>query len=178
MGRRSVILLAKFLGILLIVSTSKAGQQVCVDGPADLATQSELSVLKDYFPASTKVGYINETAGSYFEVEAAPGTIEGERETYSLTFYTSGLLDLFGVVRSGPAKFCVIESRMTVQSMGQMQSIRVVEGKIVLGEGGPRKTFSRGEMPPKLVRLHRPPGTAGTRTQEKGFANPSQREEQ
>jgi hypothetical protein len=162
-----------FLLSLLAVVRVNAGDSVCASRPEELRANSELLKLQDYFPEHSVSGYVNETAGSYFEV-----TVTNPSDAkYILTFYTSGFLDLYGVMRSGPAKFCVDDGELTVHSMGQAQKIRFQAERLLLGEGGPRKSFTRGTMPPKLVKLHRPIGSGGSRTSEKGFANPSQREE-
>ncbi len=152
-----------------------ADELVCASTPGELSASPKLMKLKDFFPERFQSGFVNETAGSYFDVVF--DNDYSHSPTYVLTFYTSGFLDLYGVMRSGPAKFCSDSSGLTVHSMGQVQRILIQSDRLILGEGGPRKSFTRGVMPLKLVNLHRPAGSGGSRTSEKGFANPSQREE-
>jgi hypothetical protein len=154
---------------------ASAEEPICASRPDELAAHNDLSNLKNFFPEKLKVGFVNETAGSYFDIYVDTNSNAGS--TYILTFYTSGFLDLYGVMRTGPAKFCADSSGLTVHSMGHVQKIQVQNGRLILGEGGPRKSFTRGAMPQKLIELHLPSGSGGSRTNEKGFANPSQREE-
>lgn len=154
---------------------ANAEEPICASGPDELAAHTDLFRLKEIFPEKLKVGFVNETAGSYFDVFVDSNS--DKPPTYVLTFYTSGFLDLYGVMRTGPAKFCSDSAGLTVHSMGMVQKIQVQNGRLVLGEGGPRKSFTRGAMPQKLIKLHLPTGSGGSRTTEKGFANPSQREE-
>jgi hypothetical protein len=177
---RPVCVLFSIPSLILFSALSvNAGEPVCATRPDQLSANSELMRLKDYFPEHIRAGYVNETAGSYFEVVASAPAADGIElhPSYVLTFYTSGFLDLYGVMRTGPAKFCFENGELNVHSMGQIQKIQIQAGRLLLGEGGPRKSFARGSMPPKLVKLHRPPGSSGSRSSEKGFANPSQREE-
>ena len=154
---------------------ANAEEPICASRPDELAAHADLLSLKEFFPEKLKVGFVNETAGSYFDVYVDTNSNGGS--AYILTFYTSGFLDLYGVMRTGPAKFCADSPGLTVHSMGMVQKIQVQNGRLVLGEGGPRKSFTRGAMPQKLIKLHLPTGSGGSRTSEKGFANPSQREE-
>ncbi|MBN8542302.1 MAG: hypothetical protein J0L82_18065 [Deltaproteobacteria bacterium] len=154
---------------------ANAEDSTCASTPNELMAHPELVKLKDFFPEKFKVGYVNETAGSFFDVFV--DTNSDEPSTYVLTFYTSGFLDLYGVMRTGPARFCSDPSGLTVHSMGQVQKIQIQASRLILGEGGPRKSFTRGAMPQKLIKLHLRPGSGGSRSYEKGFANPSQRDE-
>lgn len=165
------------LPILLtfVAIVASANEPICATRPEELSQHPELSKLRDFFPETSKAGYVNQTAGSFFDVFV--NAEADQKPHYVLTFYTSGFLDLYGVMRTGPAKFCSDQAGLTVHSMGQIQKIRVQADRLILGEGGPRKSFIRGSMPLKLVELHRPPGTGGSRSNQKGFANPVQREE-
>lgn len=172
------------LPFILVLAALNVSAEVstCASRPDELNLSSELMRLRDYFP-DDGAGYVNETAGSYFEVsvnasvDISANTASEAATGYVLTFYTSGFLDLYGVMRSGPAKFCVDGGILAVHSMGQVQKIQLQAGRLLLDEGGPRKSFARGSMPLKLAKLHRPPGTGGSRSSEKGFASPAQREE-
>ncbi len=162
--------------ISFVSSATCAADLVCASRPVELRVATHLNLLREIFPENSVVGFVNETSGSYFEVENSSDQ-RGDMGSYSLTFYTSGFLDLYGVMRSGPAKFCFDSAGLSVHSMGQIQKIEIQGAKLVLGDGGPRKTFSRGVMPSKLVLLHRPISAGGSRPVQKGFANPAQRDE-
>jgi hypothetical protein len=131
---------------LMCFAYSSAGQ-VCAANYAELGRTERLRTVQALFQGGAWLGLINETKGSYV-------TIVPQNEKMIMTLFTSGLFDLFPVQRQSPVMFCDDGYALEIRALGRNESLAVLSGKLIVGGGGARRTFSVGAMPDFLRRLH------------------------
>lgn len=142
--RRPLTALAAVLGIL---SAWPAAADVCATQFSHLTQTERLSSLRTVLREGGAVGFVNLTQGSYF-------IVDGHGEAFRITFFTSGLFDLYPIKREGPLSFCDNGRELRVIGLGNNDRLEIQEGRLVIGSGGPKMTFSPGAMPELLVKLH------------------------
>lgn len=125
----------------------------CAHTYGDLDRTDSLRTLKMIFPPNARVGFVNETGGSFFEIATSDAG-------FQLHFFTTGLMDLYGIEKKGPAHFCDDGGKTFVYGL-EMEDSFIPEfdasGKLrqlTMGTGGPKKTFHLGEMPAPLKKRH------------------------
>ena len=132
---------------LLMLTTPVASAELCASSYNDLALTENLQKLKTLFVEESQTGLVNATRGSFVTVDTAG-------ETLSITFYTSGLFDLYPIRKQGPLQFCDLDGVVYIKALQRSDQIHFSESGFSLGGGGPRLQFQRGEMPDLLKRLH------------------------
>ena len=120
--------------------------EICIHSFKDIHLTEKLSSLSEYFAPDSITKYVNQTQGSYFEVDtsAVPMTI---------TFLTSGLFDLTLIRRHGKIEFCDDGNRLIVKGIGRNDPIILSDGMITFGSGGAKLIFSKGDKPRQLRKL-------------------------
>lgn len=123
-----------------------AFDEICIQNFKDIHLTENLRLLSEYFTPSSVTKYVNQTQGSYFEIDtkAVPMTI---------TFLTSGLFDLTLIRRHGVIEFCDDGRRLVVKGIGRNDPISLSEGTITFGAGGAKLIFTRGDKPTQLRKL-------------------------
>ncbi len=136
-------------GIATLPDSGREGAalQTCALSFTDLNQTPNLQELISYFAPDAVVGYVNETHGSYFEVDT-------HDRKMVMTFMTSGLFDMYLIQRSGPIMFCDDGETVVVKGIEMEDQVTLKNGVIVLGKGGPKRTFTRGPKPELLEKLH------------------------
>ncbi|MES2965887.1 MAG: hypothetical protein V4760_18545 [Bdellovibrionota bacterium] len=140
------------LFILLLGPVAEARIETCAYDSLGLKRTPALEQFRKFLD-SDHVGLANETAGSYVILDLFS-------DHMTIAFYTSGLFDLVPIKREGPVQFCDVDGALEMRGLERVQKIRIVDGKLVIDEGGPKKTFVKGEMPAPLARLHHYQGRA------------------
>lgn len=120
--------------------------ETCAHDSTGLEQTPALRDIKAYFGHGF-VGFVNETEGSYVIVDLM-------KTPMTLTFYTSGLFDLVPIKSEGPLEICDDGLSLRMRGLDRDEEMKVVDAKLVMGSGGPKKTFMKGAMPPKLAKLH------------------------
>jgi hypothetical protein len=120
--------------------------EICVQDFKNIHLSDRLLKLTSYFDAGAITKYVNETQGSFIEIDTAtvPMTIR---------FTTSGLLDLTIIHREGNLQFCDDGEKLLVKALGRKDSITLKNSSIVFGSGGGRLSFRRGDKPKQLRQL-------------------------
>lgn len=137
------------VGIATLPDAGREGAalQTCALNFSDLGQTPGLHELIPYFEANAVTGYVNETQGSYFEVDTHDPKMV-------MTFMTSGLFDMYLIQRSGPIMFCDDGETVVVKGIEMEDRVTLKNGTITLGKGGPKRTFTRGAKPELLQKLH------------------------
>ena len=147
---RSPKIVLSFAFLLLVGPVAGAGEartEICATGSLGMKQTPALEKFHQYLDAD-HVGLVNETQGSYVVLDF----LSSKKMTVS--FYTSGLFALMPVKREGPVEFCDLDGELRMRGIERDQLIKIVDGKLVIDEGGPKKTFVKGAMPAKLATLH------------------------
>ena len=134
------------LSILAVVSVA-AGADECAGKFSELSRISGLSSVRTLFGEGERIGLVNETQGSYV-------VIESRDDLLWISFYTSGLFDLYGIKDEGPLIFCSTASGLRMSGLKRNNAFMVVEGRLIIDDGGRRKTFAIGAVPELLRKLH------------------------
>lgn len=121
------------------------GAEVCATRYDEFALTPQLQAIQPYFAQNGVTGYVNETNGSYFELDT--------RQALNLTFMTSGPFDAFLIKKTGTVHFCDNGAAVIVKGLNRGDTIVVANGIIRLGGGGPKQTFHQGPKPEVLRRL-------------------------
>jgi len=121
--------------------------ETCATTPTELTQTPGLLALKAFFQERKIASYVNETKGSFFIVSS-------ETDKLSISFFTSGVLDLYGIRRDGALKFCDDGKNITMIGLGRSEVLKIEDTQLIIGNGGPRLTFQSGDMPPLLKKLH------------------------
>jgi hypothetical protein len=119
----------------------------CAQNYSELEKTSHLQQIKNLFGDKTSIGFVNETQGSYF-------FLERDEQHFIVKFYTSGLLDLYGIQRVSPVSFCDQGDSLLLIGLGRKEKVQILGSGLILGVGGPRKSFTVGKMPKLLKKLH------------------------
>ena len=121
---------------------------ICASKYEDLTLTPRLLGIQKLFNESRHLGMVNETEGSYFSIEALSDKLV-------ITFYTSGLFDLYAVRREGPLVFCDTGSGLRLIGIDRVEEVNIASAtQLKIGEGGPRLSFHVGVMPTALGVLH------------------------
>lgn len=124
--------------------------QVCAKNFSDLDKTERLQNLKKILPDSERRGFVNKTRGSYFDIYQ-------KENQFIISFYTTGLFDLYGIHREGPVEFCDDQSKITVTGLGRIKTIHI-DGKLLsFDDGADNKAFTPGEMPEPLREINNLP---------------------
>ncbi|MBY0315940.1 MAG: hypothetical protein K2Q26_10495 [Bdellovibrionales bacterium] len=129
----------------LIANSARA--EICAKNFSDLDKTENLKSLKVIIPQEGKRGFVNKTSGSYFWLEVVGDSLE-------ITFFTTGLLDLYGIRRQGKIEFC--DTGKSIQARGIQRNVDLVlKGMhFQFGGGTARESFTAGPMPEALRRIH------------------------
>jgi hypothetical protein len=129
-----------FIGRGAFVSSVHAGSEICAVRYQELDKTPSLQGLRAFFPENTISGFVNETAGSYFELSTL-------RSEFELTFFTTGFLSMYLIRRGGAVQFCDVNGVVEVRGLDRGETLVPSGERLIMGGGGPRKTFSPGAMP-------------------------------
>lgn len=135
-----------FLSVLT-VSTTGAAATVCAKDYLGLDQTPALTRIKTVIENNKQNGFVNQTRGSYFFIVAGP-------ENFKITFFTSGLFDLYGIRKEGSIQFCDRDGQLLAIGLNRTQNIYVGDGRLEFGQRGARESFTRGQMPEKLASLN------------------------
>ncbi len=91
---------------------------------------------------------VNETKGSYVIISALDDNL-------TISFFTSGLFDLYPIRKDGPLSFCDDGTKLRMIGLDRADVFTLVEGGFRMGKGGPKHNFASGPMPELLKKLHR-----------------------
>lgn len=122
--------------------------EICATAYSELERSENLKSLKPLFSADKRIAMVNETKGSYVIIDAFDDHL-------SISFFTSGLFDLYPIRKDGPLKFCDDGVSLHMIGLGKEDKFVLKEGGFQMGKGGPRMNFARGEMPALLRKLHK-----------------------
>jgi hypothetical protein len=139
---RSTLVIALFL----MSQTAWAGE--CASTLEDLKKTPRLKAVQELFAGGTRVGFVNETNGSYVVMGVAEGKLD-------IHFYTSGLWDLYAIKDEGPLQFCDDGEKLVMSGLGRSEALKIAPNKMEIGGGGPKRTFHVGPMPELLRKLHK-----------------------
>jgi hypothetical protein len=135
--------------LLILVFASTAGaDEICAESFSQLAQTERLRALRAFFPPSERLGMVNATKGSYVVMET-----HGDK--LAITFYTSGLFDLFPIKKEGSLAFCDTGTGLKMKALDRTDDLVILEGQLKVGDRGQKSIFTAGEMPDLLKRLHR-----------------------
>jgi hypothetical protein len=154
------------LGILLCTNQSRGDD--CATHRSELDKTPRLHAILQMFnqSAGSAVGLVNGTQGSYV-------ILDSKNDELTIAFYTSGLFDLFPIKRDGPLKFCDTGKVLRMIGLDRDEELVLPDGKFVLGEGGPKRTFTVGLMPVMLKQLHHMEDVPAASHEERAVANQS-----
>lgn len=122
--------------------------EICANSYRDFHLTSRLRPLTLYFEENSSTGYVNDSEGSYFEIDTRD-------ETLTITFLTSGIWDLTLIRKNGPIEFCDDGSGLVAKGIDRVDRIWLSPGSITFGRGGPKLTFRKGRKPHLLQKLDR-----------------------
>lgn len=136
-------------GVAVPVDSGREGAalQTCALSYEDLRQTARLRELLPYFQPNSISSFVNQTRGSYFEIDTTRGRLV-------MTFLTSGLFDMYLIERRGPIRFCDDGESLVVSGIEMKEDVTLQDGAIVLGRGGEKRTFRHGRKPELLERLH------------------------
>ena len=137
-----------FLLILISLPPFVCANEICASKYSELESSARLAKLKPLFNADKRIAMVNQTRGSFV-------IIDGFEDNLTIRFYTSGLFDLYPIQREGPLKFCDVDGNLRMIGLDREDRVEVVHGGLVVGRGGPKRSFVSGEMPQNLKRLHK-----------------------
>ena len=120
--------------------------EVCAMSFREFDDSKRLKALKPLFPANSVTGYVNQTGGSYYEIDSRGAWLQ-------ITFSTSGLFDFYLIRRSSPVVICDDGDRLVVKGLDREDVLTIEGGNLIMGKGGPKQTFSPGPMPELLKKL-------------------------
>jgi len=137
-------------GLLLVLCLAgqMARAEVCASSFSELDKTPLLSSLKPLFSEDKRIAMVNETKGSYVIIDSLDDKL-------TISFFTSGIFDLYPVRKDGPLQFCDDGDSLKMIGLGRSEEFRVTGDRFQMGSGGAKKSFSYGEMPELLKRLHR-----------------------
>ncbi len=134
--------------LVLFFTFPGAADPVCAAKYSDLDGSENLKALKAMFSADKQISVVNETKGSYV-------IISGFDDNLTISFFTSGLFDLYPIRREGPLKFCDDGAVLRMIGLDREETVTLVSGGFQMGKGGPKRNFAHGEMPALLKKLHK-----------------------
>ncbi len=122
------------------------GYEICATRYDQFQLTKRLRTLQLYFDPDSVTGYVNQTQGSYFEIDT-------RNQAIAITFLTSGLFDLNLIRRSGAMMFCDDGQNLRAKGIDRDDQVTLLNGTITFGRGGSTLTFRRGEKPDLLRKL-------------------------
>jgi hypothetical protein len=134
--------------VFLVLALPGAADPVCATKYSDLDATDNLKALKLMFSADKQIAMVNETKGSYV-------IISGFEDNLTISFFTSGIFDLYPIRRDGPLKFCDDGVVLRMIGLGREETFTMMNGGVQMGKAGAKRSFARGEMPDLLKRLHK-----------------------
>jgi hypothetical protein len=137
-----------FTILFILMAVPAHGAEVCASSFSELAASPRLEGLKPLFNADRRIAMVNETKGSYVIIDAFD-------DKFTISFFTSGLFDLYPIRKDGPLKFCDDGARLRMVALDRADVFTLVNGGFHMGAGGPKQNFARGEMPALLKKLHK-----------------------
>lgn len=120
--------------------------EICATTVNQLELTARLRQLVPFFPADTVSTFVNQTRGSYFEVDTRSNQLK-------MMFLTSGLLDVYLIRRDGVVQFCDDGTHLSVKGLDRTEELTIAGSTLILGKGGPKQRFGAGEMPVLLKKL-------------------------
>lgn len=134
-----------------VIAVSPDGQairpgEICAATEKQMELTARLRLLAEQFRSGAATGFVNQTRGSYFEIDLGGDQI-------AMTFYTSGPFDFFLIRRADMVQFCDDGSRLAVKGFKRVEEVKLEGAVLILGKGGPRQSFAVGEMPALLKKL-------------------------
>lgn len=139
--------LRAFLILSLFHSWTSHADVICAKNYAELDRTPALLSLKTLISDQKQNGYVNKTKGSYFFIQT-------HDSQFIITFYTTGLFDLYGIHREGTLVFCDRDGQLTAVGLDRTQNIYVAGERLEFGHRGARESFKRGPMPEKLASIN------------------------
>lgn len=133
--------------ILLFCLSFSATANECAHNFEELDKTERLKTLKPLIPEVGRRGYVNKTQGSYIDITAST-------QNFVITFFTTGLFDLYGIRREGPLKFCDDGKKLLVIGLDREQTLYIDQTSLQFDERGPRQSFQEGPMPLALQKIH------------------------
>lgn len=140
---RGTYLLALFLSLI----PAGAGAEECASTLEGLKKTPRLEAAATLFQHQKYIGFVNGTKGSYVVMSVREGI-------FHISFYTSGLFDMYAIKDEGPLTFCDNGSVLIMSALGRAEEVKISPQKMEVGRGGPRMTYQEGAMPELLLKLH------------------------
>lgn len=130
---------------ILITPPSTYADPICAENYTQLDASPTLQKIKTLLRNSSNNGFVNKTKGSYFFIQT-------QEEKFKIIFYTTGFLNLYGIQKEGPIKFCDEGDQLTVIGIDRHQKLYVDGNSLEFGSRTDRESFARGVMPEELAR--------------------------
>lgn len=138
---------------LIIFTTliySKTNADVCANNYSELNQTPALKSIQSLIENKKNNGFVNKTQGSYFFLQT-------QTEKFIISFYTTGLFDMFGVHKEGPIVFCDTGHELRAKGLGRNQKIFVHQSRLEFGNRTDRESFIRGPMPDPIAKINKVP---------------------
>ncbi|MGE4134012.1 MAG: hypothetical protein AB7F86_20415 [Bdellovibrionales bacterium] len=138
------------LALMLTGPRWARADSICATHYSELGQTARLKSVTSLFGAEDTIGLVNQTGGSFVELDSHANAL-------TITFYTTGFLDLYPIKRDGPLEFCDDGEKLIMSGVGRTNPVVIENGRIVVGDGGPKMNFGSGPMPDLLRRKHKIP---------------------
>ena len=135
------------LFLVLPIAGADVAAPTCASTRLELFKTTRLQQLLTFFDIDGRMRLLNQTRGTYVEVEPT-------EQGLSLTLYTTGFMGLFAIKRTSLVSFCDDGQGLIVEAKDFKDKVSVENEKLVVGQGGDRQTFGKGQAPEALARLH------------------------
>ena len=133
---------------LLVVGAPVFADEICAESYSELDRSENLKAMKPLFSADKRIAVVNETKGSYVIIDAIDDKL-------TISFFTTGLFDLYPIRKDGGLKFCDDGEKLRMVGLDREDVVTLKDGGFQMGKGGPKMNFSRGEMPELLKKKHK-----------------------
>lgn len=130
---------------ILMIPPSTTAEPICAETYGQLDSSPTLQQVKTLLRNFSNNGFVNKTKGSYFFIQT-------HEEKFKIIFYTTGFLNLYGIQKEGPIKFCDEDNQLTVIGIDRHQKLYVEGHSLEFGSRSDRESFNRGVMPEELAR--------------------------
>ena len=124
-----------------------AVENICAKTHSQLNLTPRLKTLAPILPTAGQKGFVNETKGSFLYIEAQPSH-------FKIFFLTSGLFDLYSIVRDGEVTFCDTGENLVIIGLGRTRVLMTKGEGIQFGDGGASESFQPGPVPKELQQLY------------------------
>lgn len=145
--RKGCLLWVTSLISIMIFWNSNVSAEICAKHYLDLNQTEKLKTVYSVLSLKGSRGFVNGTEGSYL-------TIENQGDAIWIELFSSGLFDLIRIYVRDSVEICDNEGELFLIGMRRRERLRIEDGKIILGRGRPRETFSPGRAPASLQELH------------------------